>query len=105
MSQPQLAEPAIASRPGRGDSLHVVWINQHAAPVGGCEQYVLRTARLLAAEGVRNTLLYEVDGQLDAEFAAAFDGAFPLVEPRLQLESLGADVCYVHRLADISTLR
>lgn len=101
MSSLQVVEnPVEPGRPSRDRVRHVVWVNQHAAPVGGCEQYVLRTAELLRAEGVRNTLLYEVDGAIEPSFTAAFDGAFPLVNPASQLAALQADVCYIHRLAD-----
>lgn len=95
------AAPAETDRPRR----HVAWVNQHAAFVGGCEHYVARTARLLRAEGVRSTLLYDVDGELEKSFIDEFDAAFPRVDLRLQLKSLDADMVYAHRVNGLETAR
>ena len=38
--------------------MHVTWIHDHAAFLGGAESYVFRTAERLRARGVRSTLLY-----------------------------------------------
>ena len=77
---------------------HVVWVNELAAPTGGCEAYVLNTAKHLAARGVRSTLLYDPNRPTHPDFLAGFDAAFPLVEPASQVRALAPDLVYVHRL-------
>ncbi|MCA9174830.1 MAG: glycosyltransferase family 4 protein [Planctomycetales bacterium] len=73
-------------------------MNQHAAPVGGCEHYIHRTASRLREAGIINTLLYEVDGAISPDFLRAFDHSFPLVEPARQLNAIGGDLVYLHRV-------
>jgi glycosyltransferase involved in cell wall biosynthesis len=84
---------------------HILWVNDHAAPTGGCEGYVLETSRLLAERGVRSTLLYDPLAPTDASFLDAFDGAFPMVRPKEQVEDLQPDLIYTHRLASREHLR
>jgi hypothetical protein len=67
---------AGASVRGGRASRHVLWINQHAAPVGGAEHYIATTAAAMRERNVRSTLLYEVDGALDTDFLRHFDAAF-----------------------------
>jgi len=84
---------------------HIVWVNEIAAPVGGCEAYVLKTAKHLSARGVRSTLLYDPGRPVSAEFVRGFDAAFPLVEPAVQLLSIAPDLVYVHRLGGVKATR
>ena len=84
--------------------LHVLWINDEAGPVGGCERYIEDTVRMLRERGVRNTLLYSVAGASDPTFLEVFDAAFPVLDLASQLEEIGADVAYVHRIERLGEL-
>lgn len=77
--------------------MHVVWVNEKADFSGGAERYVGDTARHMRARGIRNTLLYGVDGWTEPAFTSQFDAAFPLVDGPRQVRELGADVLYVHQ--------
>lgn len=77
----------------------VAWVNEHAAFVGGAEQYVFETAEHLAAEGVENTLLYDPLARFDPGFLKPFARAYPLVKPSDQIPALCADVVFLHRVA------
>lgn len=81
--------------------MHIVWINNHANLTGGCEHYIFETVLFLKQLGHRCTLLYDVDGPVDAEFTAIFDGAFVLVDINIQLIKLNPDVVYVHQLDSV----
>lgn len=89
---------AVPGSGGRGSTRHVLWINQHAAPIGGAEHYIASTAEALRARNVRSTLLYEVDGALDTDFLRRFDGAFPIVDLAAQISDLMPDLIYAHRI-------
>lgn len=91
---------------------HVVWLHRHAAPVGGCEQYMLRTARHLRARGIRSSLLYELDGSFAPDYARELaghgglaGGVFPQVELARQLAELRPDIVFVQNCDDARTLR
>jgi len=84
---------------------HVVWVNEIAAPVGGCETYVLSTARHLRARGIKATLLYDPRRPTTTGFLRTFDAAFPLVDPASQIRSLAPDLVYVHRLTGARAIR
>lgn len=84
---------------------HVLWVNDHSAPTGGCEGYVRETSRLLAEKGIRSTLLYDPLAPTDGAFLRAFDGAFPMVRPKAQLEDLEPDLVYLHRISNRAHLR
>lgn len=84
--------------------MHIAWVNERAAPVGGCERYVQDTVALLSsvevragANPVRSTLLYGVDGWTEPAFVDGFDAAFPVVDLERQLTDINPDVVYVHR--------
>lgn len=79
---------------------HILWINQHAAPIGGCERYILQTNLLLRHRGLRSTLLYEVSGEHDPAWVKNFEGAFPIVQLDRQIEEIQPDAVYIHRLTD-----
>lgn len=83
----------------RSFPLHVVWINEFAALVGGAERYMATTARYLRATGVRSTLLYE-GGAVAPEMVGAFDAAFPIADLSAQLRALRPDVVYAHQIGD-----
>lgn len=83
--------------------LHVVWVNETADSIGGCERYIRETAGHLAQRhGVRSTLLYrDVRAAIAPGVRESFTaGVFPLVALREQLEKLQPDVVYVHRLVE-----
>jgi glycosyltransferase involved in cell wall biosynthesis len=80
--------------------MHVVWLNEFACGKGGAERYVRETAAHLAARGVRSTLLYDVKSPVDEGYLAPFSAAYPALDPVKQIRGLGADLVYVHRLAD-----
>ncbi|MDX8412423.1 MAG: glycosyltransferase family 4 protein [Mariprofundaceae bacterium] len=84
---------------------HVLWVNDHGALVGGCERYIHETTCLLRQHGIRSSLLYQLDGQLDATFINIFDGAYPMVDPARQIDEISPDVVYVHRLSGVETTR
>lgn len=84
---------------------HIVWVNEHAAFVGGAEQYIYETARLLAAQGVRNTLLYDPLARFDTTFLAPFASAYPLVRPAEQIPALDGDIVYLHRVSGAEKIR
>ncbi len=95
-----LAEPLLPPKPRpRSRPIHVLWVNEHARFTGGAEAYVHRTARLLAGRGVRNSLLYGVEGWTDPGFLAPFTGSWPLVDVSRQVREIAPDVVYVHRVA------
>ena len=85
--------------------MHIVWINDHADFTGGCEQYIFQTTSLLRSKGIRCTLLYTVGCPVNPKFTNAFDGAFPNVEPDVQIRELNADLLYIHRLERIESLK
>ncbi|MDX9720459.1 MAG: glycosyltransferase family 4 protein [Myxococcota bacterium] len=80
-------------------SRHILWINEIAASLGGCESYVRNTAMALRGRGLRCTLLYNPLQAPEQAFLANFDAAFPIVELRAQVQDIGAKLCYVHRLS------
>ena len=96
---------AGASVRGGRASRHVLWINQHAAPVGGAEHYIATTAAAMRERNVRSTLLYEVDGALDTDFLRHFDAAFPVVDLASQVRTLAPDLIYAHRIDGIDHAR
>ena len=104
VNHPALLAPATPLL-GSKDPRHIVWVNEHAGYVGGCEHYIARTARLFREVGVRNTLLYSVDGILERPFLDSFDAAFPLVDPSRQVQDIDANVGFVHRLEDLRMVR
>lgn len=85
--------------------MKILWINEKADFVGGCESYVANTAALLANEGVENILLYSVEGWTEPSFVKNFEQSFPLVEPLRQIKEIEPDIIYVHRLTDKKFMR
>jgi len=85
--------------------MHVLWINEVADFVGGCEQYIYNTAQLLSDHGVQSSLLYDSrQPRYSHDFANAFDMAFPLVNAERQIAEIAPDVIYLHRFFDQETI-
>ena len=81
--------------------MRLVWVNDNAAPVGGCEAYIRDTALGLRSRGVSSTLLYQVSGAMEARWMRHFDGAFPMVDIHRQIKELAPDLVYIHRLEGV----
>ncbi len=82
----------------------VLWVNDAADFVGGCEGYVRQTALGLQARGIENVLFYRVAEPLSQAYVAGFAGAYPMVHVAEQLRRLRPDVVYIHRLAGNAAL-
>lgn len=78
--------------------MHIVWINNHAANLGGCERYILDTVRLLKNRGIHSSLLYDPNTKVEVSYLKAFEQAYPLVSVQEQLKKLKADLVYLHQL-------
>ena len=80
--------------------MRVLWINEAADFVGGCEQYIYNTVRLLGEQGIRSFLLYDCrDNRFSTDFVQPFDQAFPLVDVKTQVAAIAPDLIYIHRLS------
>lgn len=79
--------------------MHVLWVNEAADFVGGCEQYIFNTVRLLRERGVESTLLYDCCKPFSVDFVKPFDHAFPMVDIPSQLPQINPDLIYIHRLS------
>lgn len=85
--------------------MHILWVNEAADFVGGCEHYIYNTVRLLRERGVRSSLLYDCrQRQFEAEFVQPFDQAFPLVDVQIQVAEMAPDLIYIHRLSGRETV-
>ncbi len=80
--------------------MNIIWINEYASLIGGCEYYILNTVRLLKEQGIGSTLLYAPSPSVDGSFLEAFDAAFPMVDLERQLKEIPHDLVYVHQLFD-----
>lgn len=81
--------------------MRVLWINEAADFVGGCEQYIFNTVRLLGEQGVRSALLYDcLQPSFSNNFIQPFEQAFPLVKLKAQVSEINPDLIYIHRLSD-----
>jgi glycosyltransferase involved in cell wall biosynthesis len=85
--------------------LHILWINEHAAPVGGCEGYIRDMALLLKEQGVESTILYEVSGQRDTQWMKSFDRVFPQVDLKRQIDDIQPSLIYIHRSSGIKPIQ
>src|SRR5262245_34368472 len=79
--------------------MHILWISEFGSFVGGCERYVSRTVVLLRESGVRSSFLYDASRPADTVYLRNFDAAFPMADLGRQVEAIGPDLVYVHRLA------
>lgn len=77
--------------------MHIIWVNQHAALVGGAEHYIANTARHLRSRSIRSTLLYDPNQPTAPEMLDSFDQAYPFIGDAHQLAAKRADVVYVHQ--------
>lgn len=87
--------------------MHILWINHHAAHLGGCERYIWDTVHLLRERGVSASLCYDPNAQVEVSYLQAFDQAYPLVALPSLLRSLRPDLIYLQQLpsyCDLSTL-
>lgn len=84
--------------------IHLLWINEHVAPVGGCEGYIRDTAVLLREKNISSTLLYDVAGQRDTAWMKNFDRVFPHVDLERQIADIKPDLVYIHRLSGIQPI-
>lgn len=80
--------------------MHLLWINEHASFVGGCEHYIAQTTTLLKERGFRSTLLYDPTKYVDLTFLESFDQAFPLIDLKHQLDEINPDLIYLHQYWD-----
>ncbi|MBA3685997.1 MAG: glycosyltransferase family 4 protein [Planctomycetes bacterium] len=85
--------------------MRILWVNHHAAPVGGAERYMRDAVPGLRDAGWDSHLLYRVDGALERGFVSAFAGAYPLVDLSAQVRALAADVVYVQQLPGLAEAR
>ena len=85
--------------------MRVLWINEAADFVGGCEQYIYNTVRLLGDQGIRSSLLYDCrQPRFSTDFVQPFDQAFPLIDVKAQVADIHPDLIYVHRLSGRNTI-
>lgn len=80
--------------------MHILWINEHASLLGGCESYIYHTVKLLKEHNVSSTLLYNPTNRVEESFLKPFDAAFPLVDLQKQLQEIPHDLIYIHQLID-----
>jgi glycosyltransferase involved in cell wall biosynthesis len=81
-------------------AMRVLWVNEAADFIGGCEQYIFNTVRLLREQGICSTLLYDCkQNRFSIDFIKPFDQAFPLVNVKTQVAEIKPDVVYIHRLS------
>lgn len=79
--------------------MRVLWVNEAADFIGGCEQYIFNTVRLLREHDVHSSLLYDCRQNLSVDFVKPFDHAFPMVDIKTQVAEIKPDLIYVHRLS------
>ncbi len=85
--------------------MHILWINEVADFVGGCEQYIHNTVQLLNERGVQSSLLYDCrQPRYSTDFTNAFDHAFPLVNVQDQIAEIQPDLIFLHRFFDRETI-
>lgn len=82
----------------------VLWVNDRASELGGCERYTRSTAERLALEGVESALLYDANSPTDPDFLHHFAGAFPAIDVAGQVRDIDPDVIYVQQIARSDTL-
>ena len=86
--------------------IRLLWVNEEASFVGGCERYVHNTATALKEKGITSYLFYDVlCKEVDPTMTAPFEGAFPMVDLHRQVTELNPDLVYVHRLTGISPIQ
>lgn len=85
--------------------MRVLWINEAADFVGGCEQYIYNTACLLRDHGVQSSLFYDCrQPHFSTDFVKPFNQTFPLVDVKAQVADIAPDFIYIHRLSGRDTI-
>ncbi len=80
--------------------MHILWINNKASRGGGAEQYIYNTVKHLNKVGIKSSLLYDPNIEVENEFLDVFFSAFPLLCIKEQIENINPDVLYIHQLHD-----
>ena len=83
----------------------ILWINDKPNFLGGAEHYIYNTVKLLKERGIKSTLLYDVNQFTDDKYLKIFDYAFPLIDIKLQIKDIDADIIYIHQLASLKHLK
>jgi glycosyltransferase involved in cell wall biosynthesis len=93
--------PVRSGSPATGRSgsgiRRILWINERAADLGGCESYARTTAALLRGLGIESSLLYDPNLPTDPSFLEHFGSAFPAIDLQQQIADIDPDVVYVQR--------
>ncbi len=84
--------------------MRVLWVNEAADFIGGCEQYISNTAGLLRAYNVQSSLLYDCRHPFSTEFVKPFDQAFPMAAIQAQVAAIQPDLVYIHHLDNLGTI-
>lgn len=79
-------------------------MNQHASLIGGCEQYIWETVRLLRQRGIHSTLFYDDRNPADPAFLGVFDQTRTLSKLQAQLPAIDPDIVYLHQIYDDNIL-
>jgi len=85
--------------------MHILWINNKASFGGGAEQYIYNTVKHLNDKGIKSSLLYDPNIEVQSEFLDVFKGSFPLVCAKEQINNIAPDVVYIHQLHDYDTYK
>ena len=85
--------------------MHILWINNKASRGGGAEQYIYNTVKHLNNKGIKSSLLYDPNIEVESEFLNIFHSAFPLVCVKEQIENINPDILYIHQLHDFDTYK
>ena len=85
--------------------IHILWVNEAADFIGGCEQYIYNTVCLLEELNVRSTLLYDCNHMpASNKFLQPFDQTFPMDNVKTQIDTIAPDLIYIHRLSGRDTI-
>ena len=78
--------------------MKILWINDKASRIGGCESYIFNTAQLLNEKNHQSFLFYDVNQRVTAEANQIFRGVHPIVDIKKQVQAINPDIIYLHRL-------
>lgn len=85
--------------------MRILWINESASLVGTCEQYIYHTAKLLKAQGIESSFLYETEADKDPSLLDVFAISGKIKDLPSQLKMIPHDLVYVHRLNSETVLK
>ncbi|MDY6915379.1 MAG: glycosyltransferase family 4 protein [Candidatus Cloacimonadota bacterium] len=85
--------------------MKILWVNEQADYIGGCENYIARTVKLLNEKKIESFLLYSVHGETNTKYLSNFEGAFPVVKPLRQMREINPDIIYVHKFRNTQLLK